>query len=83
MNRPLALIRLRYLLAVRQFSGGAKWSNRLVGALLMGLGAAVSSDSLRAQRLEKYAGHLPLSVGDQLTVSVAGDEDLASEALNR
>lgn len=42
MNRLLALIRLRYLLGVRQFRGSARWTNRVVAALLIGLGAAVS-----------------------------------------
>lgn len=41
------------------------------------LGAAAPSSSKRAQRLEKFAGHLPLSVGDQLKIAIAGDEDLA------
>jgi len=42
MNRLLALIKLRFRIAFRQFSGGAKWINRLVALLLTALGVVVS-----------------------------------------
>jgi len=41
------------------------------------LAAAMPAKTGPSKQLEKFSGHLPLSVGDQLKIAVAGDEDLA------